>query len=37
MYYDTIEVKGETKKLTFAHKEFFFFFLILSEKYQTVI
>lgn len=35
MYYDTVEVKGETKNLTFIHEEFFFFFLILSEKYHT--
>lgn len=32
MYYDTIEVKGETKNLTFIHKGFFFFFSWFCQK-----
>ena len=32
MYYDTVEVKGETKNLTFAHKGFFFLFLDFCQK-----
>lgn len=32
MYYDTVEVKGETKNLIFAHKGFFFLFLDFCQK-----
>ena len=32
MYYDTVEVKGETKDLTFAHERFFFPFSWFCQK-----